>query len=107
MTFIGLGDTWVQSLLVNGLIAGVGMLLTFVPLMAIMFALLAMLEDSGYLARAAVVTDRLMRRIGLPGQAFLPRGSLVRRQCHHQRITGHRAPQRAAHEQARTDDEEK
>ena len=72
LTFIGLGDTWVQSLLVNGLIAGVGMLLTFVPLMAIMFALLAMLEDSGYLARAAVVTDRLMRRIGLPGQAFLP-----------------------------------
>lgn len=48
------------------------MVLTFVPLMALMFVLLALLEDSGYLARAAVVTDRLMRAIGLPGKAFLP-----------------------------------
>jgi ferrous iron transport protein B len=69
---VGLEDTWVRGLIVDGLIAGVGMLLTFVPLMAIMFALLALLEDSGYLARAAVVTDRLMRAIGLPGRAFLP-----------------------------------
>lgn len=69
---VGLGGSWVESLIVDGLIAGVGMLLTFVPLMAIMFVLLAILEDSGYLARAAVVTDRLMRRLGLPGQAFLP-----------------------------------
>jgi ferrous iron transport protein B len=69
---IGLGGTWVQGLLVDGLIAGVGMLLTFVPLMTLMFILLALLEDSGYLARAAVVTDRMMRRIGLPGRAFLP-----------------------------------
>ena len=56
----------------DGLIAGVGMLLTFVPLMIIMFLLLALLEDSGYMARAAVVTDRVMRSIGLPGKAFLP-----------------------------------
>jgi ferrous iron transport protein B len=69
---IGLGGTWVQGLVVDGLIAGVGMLLTFVPLMAVMFALLSLLEDSGYLARAAVVTDRSMRAIGLPGRAFLP-----------------------------------
>lgn len=69
---VGLADTWVRGLVVDGLIAGVGMLLTFVPLMAIMFALLALLEDSGYLARAAVVADRLMRAIGLPGRAFLP-----------------------------------
>ncbi len=69
---IGLGGTWVEGLLVGGLIAGVGMLLTFVPLMALMFVLLAVLEDSGYMARAAVVTDRLMRRLGLPGKAFLP-----------------------------------
>jgi ferrous iron transport protein B len=67
-----LTGTWVEGLLLNGLIAGVGMLLTFVPLMALMFVLLALLEDSGYLARAAVVTDRLMRTIGLPGRAFLP-----------------------------------
>jgi ferrous iron transport protein B len=69
---VGLGGTWVQGFIVDGLIAGVGMLLTFVPLMTLMFALLAVLEDSGYLARAAVVTDRLMRSIGLPGRAFLP-----------------------------------
>ncbi|MEZ5094959.1 MAG: nucleoside recognition domain-containing protein [Nocardioides sp.] len=69
---IGLDGTWVQGLLVDGLVAGVGMLLTFVPLMALMFLLLALLEDSGYLARAAVVTDRVMQRLGLPGQAFLP-----------------------------------
>lgn len=69
---LGLGGSWVEGLVVDGLIAGVGMLLTFVPLMALMFVLLALLEDSGYLARAAVVTDRTMRAIGLPGRAFLP-----------------------------------
>ena len=69
---IGMGDTPFQSFLVDGLVAGVGSILTFVPLMIIMFALLALLEDSGYLARAAVVTDALMRRLGLPGRAFLP-----------------------------------
>jgi len=72
LTWVGLEDTWVSGLVVDGLIAGVGMLLTFVPLMAVMFALLSLLEDSGYLARAAVVTDRTMRAIGLPGRAFLP-----------------------------------
>ena len=72
MSAIGLGGTWVEGFVVDGLIAGVGMLLTFVPLMALMFVLLGILEDSGYMARAAVVTDRLMRRIGLPGRAFLP-----------------------------------
>ena len=69
---VGWSGTWMEGLVVNGLIAGVGMLLTFVPLMALMFVLLAVLEDSGYMARAAVVTDSLMRRIGLPGRAFLP-----------------------------------
>jgi ferrous iron transport protein B len=69
---VGLGGGLVEGFVVDGLIAGVGMLLTFVPLMAIMFALLALLEDSGYMARAAVVTDRLMARLGLPGRAFLP-----------------------------------
>ncbi|HOC13224.1 MAG TPA: ferrous iron transport protein B [Propionicimonas sp.] len=69
---LGLTGTWLEGLVVNGIIAGVGMLLTFVPLMTLMFVLLALLEDSGYLARAAVVTDRLMRAIGLPGRAFLP-----------------------------------
>ena len=69
---VGLGGSWLQMFVVDGLVAGVGMLLTFVPLMVIMFALLALLEDSGYLARAAVVTDRVMRAVGLPGKAFLP-----------------------------------
>jgi ferrous iron transport protein B len=69
---VGLSGSWAEGLVLDGLVAGVGMLLTFVPLMAIMFALLALLEDSGYMARAALVTDRGMRRIGLPGKAFLP-----------------------------------
>ncbi|MFD7027494.1 ferrous iron transport protein B [Streptomyces sp. NPDC059917] len=63
---------WLTGLLVDGLINGVGQLLTFVPLMIIMFALLALLEDSGYFARAAFVADRLMRTLRLPGRAFLP-----------------------------------
>ncbi|MCQ9343254.1 ferrous iron transport protein B [Corynebacterium kozikiae] len=61
-----------QALLVDGLIGGVGMVLTFAPLMALMFLCLAVLEDSGYMARAAVVTDRVMQAIGLPGKAFIP-----------------------------------
>jgi ferrous iron transport protein B len=69
---VGLGHGWFERFVIDGLIGGIGLLLTFVPLMALMFALLAMLEDSGYLARAAVVADRAMRAIGLPGQAFLP-----------------------------------
>ena len=69
---VGLGGSLIEGFIVDGLIAGVGMLLTFIPLMAIMFALLALMEDSGYMARAAVVTDRLMGRLGLPGRAFLP-----------------------------------
>ena len=72
LDWIGVGATPVAGFITNGLIAGVGMLLTFIPLMALMFVLLAILEDSGYMARAAVVTDRLMRRLGLPGRAFLP-----------------------------------
>lgn len=69
---VGLGGGVIEGFVTNGLIAGVGMVLTFVPLMALMFVLLAVLEDSGYMARAAVVTDRLMARLGLPGRAFLP-----------------------------------
>ena len=69
---IGLGHPLITGLLVDGLIGGVGMVLTFAPLMALMFLCLAVLEDSGYMARAAVVTDRLMRAIGLPGKAFIP-----------------------------------
>jgi ferrous iron transport protein B len=69
---VGLDGTWVAALVDGGLVSGVGQLLTFVPMMTIMFLLLALLEDSGYLARAALVTDRLLGLVGLPGQAFLP-----------------------------------
>ena len=72
METIGLGGSIPTGLVVDGLIGGVGMVLTFAPLMALMFLCLAVLEDSGYMARAAVVTDRVMRAIGLPGKAFIP-----------------------------------
>lgn len=72
MEAIGLGGPLATGLVVDGLIGGVGMVLTFAPLMALMFLCLAVLEDSGYMARAAVVTDRVMRAIGLPGKAFIP-----------------------------------
>ncbi len=69
---IGLDHWLITGLLVDDLIGGVGMVLTFAPLLALMFLCLAVLEDSGYMARAAVVTDRVMRSIGLPGKAFIP-----------------------------------
>ena len=65
-------DGWVHSLLVDGVLDGVITVLTFIPVMGIMFLLLSMLEDSGYLARAAFVMDRAMRALGLDGRAFLP-----------------------------------
>lgn len=70
--FIGLGGTWVESLLVDGIIAGVGGVLVFVPVMMSLYFALAVLEDSGYMARAAFVMDRLMHALGLHGKSFLP-----------------------------------
>jgi ferrous iron transport protein B len=61
-----------SSFLVDGVIAGVGGVLVFLPQICILFFLLSLLEDSGYLARAAFVMDRLMGRVGLPGKAFVP-----------------------------------
>jgi ferrous iron transport protein B len=69
---VGLGHGWTQGLVVDGLLVGVGTVLTFLPVMAIMFAALGVLEDSGYLARAAFVADRAMRSLGLDGRALLP-----------------------------------
>ena len=63
---------WLHSLLVDGLLDGVVTVLTFIPVMGIMFLLLSILEDSGYMARAAFVMDRAMRALGLDGRAFLP-----------------------------------
>lgn len=72
LTWAHIDHPLITGLVIDGFIGGVGMVLTFAPLMALMFLCLAVLEDSGYMARAAVVTDRLMRSIGLPGKAFIP-----------------------------------
>ena len=61
-----------QSLLVDGILGGVGGMLVFLPQICILFFVLSLLEDTGYLARAAFVMDRLMHRVGLPGKAFVP-----------------------------------
>jgi ferrous iron transport protein B len=61
-----------QSLLVNGVIGGVGGILVFLPQICILFFALSILEDTGYLSRAAFVMDKLMRKFGLPGKAFVP-----------------------------------
>ncbi len=56
----------------SGVITGVGSVLVFLPQICILFFMLSLLEDTGYLARAAFVMDRLMRKVGLPGRAFVP-----------------------------------
>jgi ferrous iron transport protein B len=61
-----------RSFLVDGVIGGVGGVLVFLPQIGILFLFLSLLEDTGYLARAAFVMDRLMRKVGLPGKAFVP-----------------------------------
>ena len=63
---------WLISLVVDGIIAGVGGILTFLPNIFILFLALAVLEDSGYMARVAYVMDKLMGKAGLSGKAFLP-----------------------------------
>jgi ferrous iron transport protein B len=67
-----LPDTWYRSLLVDGIWAGVGSVVVFLPQILILFLFLGVLEDSGYMARAAVIADRMMYRVGLQGRAFLP-----------------------------------
>lgn len=61
-----------RSLIVDGLIAGVGGVVIFLPQICILFFFISLLEDSGYMARAAFVMERLMRFVGLPGKAFVP-----------------------------------
>ena len=63
---------WLQSLVLDGIIAGVGAVLGFVPQMLVLFALLAVLEYSGYMARVAFILDRIFRRFGLSGKSFIP-----------------------------------
>jgi ferrous iron transport protein B len=63
---------WLVSLISDGVISGVGGVLTFLPQIALLFFFLSMLEDSGYMARAAFIMDRLLRHFGLSGKAFIP-----------------------------------
>ena len=67
-----LPDTWYRSLIVDGVWAGVGSVIIFLPQILVLFLFLGILEDSGYMARAAVIADRAMYRVGLQGRAFLP-----------------------------------
>ncbi|MDR1831847.1 MAG: ferrous iron transport protein B [Fusobacteriaceae bacterium] len=63
---------WLQSLILDGIIAGVGAVLGFVPQMLVLFFLLAILEDCGYMARIAFIMDRIFRKFGLSGKSFIP-----------------------------------
>lgn len=63
---------WLQSLISDGIIAGVGAVLSFLPVISILFIAISVLEDSGYMARVAFIMDRAMRKIGLSGKAFVP-----------------------------------
>lgn len=63
---------WIRSLLVDGAWSGVGAVLVFLPQILLLFLFIAILEDSGYLARAALIADRTMARVGLQGKSFIP-----------------------------------
>jgi ferrous iron transport protein B len=63
---------WIRSLIVDGIIGGVGAVVTFLPIMIIFFAVFGLLEDMGYMARAAFVMDNFMHMMGLHGKSFLP-----------------------------------
>ena len=68
---VGCAD-WLKSLILDGIVAGVGAVLGFVPQMLVLFFMLAFVEASGYMARVAFVLDRVFRRFGLSGQSFIP-----------------------------------
>ncbi len=65
-------ESWLKSLLVDGVISGVGGVLVFLPNILLLFLAIALLEDSGYMARAAFIMDRIMHKIGLHGKSFIP-----------------------------------
>ena len=71
LTAYGLNPV-VHSLVIDGVFAGVGSMLSFLPLIVVLFFFLAILEDSGYMSRVAFVMDKLLRRIGLSGRSFVP-----------------------------------
>ncbi|CAN5800471.1 ferrous iron transport protein B [soil metagenome] len=67
-----LPDVWWSDLLINGVIAGMGGILIFVPQIMILFGLITLLEDTGYMARISFLTDKLMRKVGLNGKSVMP-----------------------------------
>jgi len=67
-----MSDGWLKDLVVDGIIGGVGSVLVFLPNILILYLFISLLEDSGYMARAAFIMDRLMHKIGLHGKSFIP-----------------------------------
>ena len=67
-----MADGWLKDLLVDGCIAGVGSVLVFLPNIMILYFFISIMEDSGYMARAAFIVDKMMHRIGLHGKSFIP-----------------------------------
>lgn len=63
---------WFKSLIIDGIIGGVGGVIVFLPIILVLFVGISFLEDSGYMARTAFIMDKLMRRLGLSGKAFIP-----------------------------------
>ncbi|MCX7841801.1 MAG: ferrous iron transport protein B [Clostridia bacterium] len=63
---------WLRALIIDGILAGMGSMLVFVPQIMIVFFFLSLLEDSGYMARAAFIMDRILRKLGLSGKSFIP-----------------------------------
>jgi ferrous iron transport protein B len=72
LSAVGCEDNWVSSLVLDGIVAGVGAVLGFVPQMLVLFTILAFLEACGYMARIAFVLDRIFRKFGLSGKSFIP-----------------------------------
>lgn len=71
LTSAGVSD-WLHNLVVDGIMAGVGAVFGFIPLVLVLFVLMSFLEDSGYMARVAFVMDRIFRKFGLSGKSFIP-----------------------------------
>ena len=71
LTLVGCAD-WLQGLILDGIVAGVGAVLGFVPQMLVLFLFLAFLESCGYMARVAFIMDRVFRKFGLSGKSFIP-----------------------------------
>lgn len=72
LSAVGMSGTWLDGLLIGGLCTGLGVVASFLPLMFAIFLMITILEDSGYMARAAFLGDRMMRKLGLDGRVILP-----------------------------------